>query len=248
VNHPYLHSRPRDEIAECIECYIIEQQLKPGDRLPSERTLCEAWDCNRMTFRAAVKRLIAEGVLYNVPAIGNFVAPQKLQRYLQDLTSFSDFVLQQGRRVDNHLVSQRSFAAPAQMAEKLKVPAGSEVFELIRLRRVDDEPVTLETVHLPCQRFNGIQKYDFERLSLYTVMERKYGVVPMGGSEEISLTYADAGEAGLLQVPEGAALFFLKGITWDEQGDPIELVKSVSRTDKLSFAGTLQRDAGTGGE
>lgn len=235
------HSRPRDEIVERIECHIIEHNLQPGDRLPSERELCDAWNCNRMTFRAAVKRLIAEGRLYNIPATGNFVAPEKLERYLQDLTSFSDFVMQKGRRIENRLIDTCTIPATARMAERLHIPADSDVFEIVRLRIVDDEPVSLETAYIPCLRFDGIQKYDFERLSLYAVMERKYGIVLGGGSEEISITFADANEAALLQIPEGQALFYLKGITWDEHEVPIEMIKSVSRTDRMSFAGTLHR-------
>jgi len=232
--------RPRDEIVERIECLIIEHQLKPGDRLPSERELCELWDCNRMTFRAAVKRLVAEGKIVTVPATGNFVAPAKLERYLQDLTSFSDFVMKKGYRIDNRLISSRTIPATAKMAEKLHIPAGSEVYELVRLRRVDDTPITLETAQVPCAKFEGIQQYDFVRLSLYGVLERKYSVIFGGGTEEISITYADAGEAALLEVEEGEALFYLKGLTWDENKDPIEIIKSVSRTDRLSFAGMLK--------
>lgn len=233
------HGRPRDEIAERIECYIIEKQLKPGDRLPSERELCEVWECNRMTFRAAVKRLIAEGKIYNIPATGNFVAPEKMERYLQDLTSFSDFVMQKGRQISNRLINHRILSASPRVAERMKTPTGSDVFELVRLRLVDDEPVSLETASIPCARFEGIHKYDFERLSLYGVLERKYGVVFGGGTEEISITYADAEEAELLKISEGDALFFLKGITWNESEEPIEMIKSVSRADRMSFAGIL---------
>ncbi|MDR3576096.1 MAG: GntR family transcriptional regulator [Anaerolineaceae bacterium] len=239
MNNEVHHSRPRDEIVERIECLIIEQQLKPGDRLPAERELCEIWECNRMTFRAAVKRLIAEGKLINIPDTGNYVAPQKLERYLQDLTSFSDFVMLKGRQIDNRLISSCLVSATTRMAEKLKIPAGSDVFELVRLRIVDKAPILLETAQIPCTKFDGIQKYDFERLSLYSVLERKYGVIFGGGTEEITITYADTNEADLLSVREGEALFYLKGITWDENEDPIELIKSVSRTDRLSFAGIL---------
>lgn len=235
-----FHSRPRDEIVERIECLMIEQQLKPGDRLPGERELCEAWNCNRMTFRAAVKRLIAEGRLVNVPSVGNFVAPARLERYLQDLTSFSDFVMLQGRKIENRLVSQGLLPAAARIAEKLQVKEGSDIFQLVRLRIVDETPVSLESVMLPCQRFPGIHRYNFERLSLYGVLERKYGVIFCSGEEEISLTYADANEAELLGVQEGEALFYLKGLTWDEQHNPIELIKSVSRVDQIRFAGILQ--------
>jgi GntR family transcriptional regulator len=233
-------SRPRDEIVERIECFILERQLKPGDQLPSERELCENWDCNRMTFRAAVKRLVAEGKIVTIPTTGNFVAPAKLERYLQDLTSFSDFVMQKGYHIDNRLISNCTIPATPKMAEKLKIPIGSDIFELVRLRLVDNAPITLETAHLPCSTFSGIQKYDFERLSLYSVLERKYSVTFGGGTEEISLTFADTNEAELLQVEEGEALFYLKGLTWDENKEPVEIIKSVSRTDRLSFAGVLQ--------
>jgi len=239
MNPRVYHNRPRDEIVERIECLILERGLKPGDRLPSERELCENWNCNRMTFRSAVRRLAAEGKIETVPATGNFVAPEKLERYLQDLTSFSDFVMQKGRRIDNRLVSRSIIPAAPRMAEKLQVPAGSDIFELVRLRLVDDAPISLETAHIPCVKFKGIEKYDFERLSLYGVLERKYSVLFGGGTEEISITYADANEAALLQVEEGEALFYLKGLTWDENKNPIEAIKSVSRTDRLSFAGIL---------
>jgi len=233
-------SRPRDRIVEQIECLIIERQLKPGDRLPSERELCEKWDCNRMTFRTAVKRLVAEGKVVTVPATGNFIAPAKFERNLQDLISFSDFIMQKGHLINNRLISSCTIPATAKLAEKLKIPTGSDVFELIRLRIVDNEPISLETAHLPCTKFAGIQKYDFQRLSLYSVMERKYSVIFTGGTEEISLTYADENEAELLNINEGEALFYLKGLTWDENQDPVEIIKSVSRTDRLSFAGILQ--------
>jgi len=234
------YSRPRDAIVERIECLILERDLKPGDRLPSERELCEIWNCNRMTFRAAVKRLVSEGKIVTVPATGNFVAPEKLERYLQDLTSFSDFVMQKGHRIDNRLVSSCTMPATPRIAESLKIPIESDVFELSRLRIVDGDPILLETAYLPCVRFDGIQKYDFERLSLYSVLERKYCVVFGSGTEEISITYADSNEAELLQVEEGGALFYLKGLTWDENKEPVEMIKSVSRTDRLSFAGILQ--------
>lgn len=233
-------SRPRDEIVERIECLMIEKQLKPGDRLPSERELCELWNCNRMTFRSAVKRLVAEGKLVTVPSTGNFVAPAKLERYLQDLTSFSDFVMQKGMIPDNRLIHQCILPASQKTADKLKVPAGSDIFELVRLRLVDHAPVSLETAQIPCSKFSGIEKYDFEKFSLYSVLERKYSVTLGGGTEEISITYADAEEAELLQVKEGESLFYLKGLTWDDSEDPVEIIKSVSRTDRLTFAGTLK--------
>jgi GntR family transcriptional regulator len=235
------HSRPRDEIVEHIECFILENQLKAGDRLPSERKLCTLWNCNRMTFRSAVSRLIAEGKLYSIPSTGNFVAQEKLQRYLQDLTSFSEFVMLHGHRISNVLVSQAVHKASRKMASRLQIDEGRPVFELVRLRVVDDDPVSIEWASLPLDRYPGIERYNFERLSLYSVMEMKYLTIFGGGQEEISITYAEEHEAQLLKVSEGEALFFLRGVTWDEDHRPVEDVKSVIRPDRLMFASTLTK-------
>ena len=234
-------SQPRDEIIERIECYIIENDLKAGDQLPSERKLCELWDCNRMTFRAAVNHLIAEGVLYSIPSKGNFVSQKKLERYLQDLTSFSDFVMLQGRTMKNRRIAQHIITASRKIADRLQIKEGEKVLELVRLRIVGDEPVSIEWSHLPYERFTGIDRYDFERLSLYSVLEMKYMVELEGGKEEISVTYADLQEAALLGIDEGTPLFFLQGVIWDEEKIPIEYIKSVSRSDKINFAGVLSR-------
>lgn len=235
-------SRPRDEIAERIECYIIEHQLKPGDRLPSERQLCEAWNCNRMTFRAAAKRLIAEGILTNVPMVGYFIAEEKLERYLQDLSSFTEFVENKGLHLANRLISQSILPASRRNAQLLNIPEGGPIFELIRLRLVDNIPISLETVYIPMSLFAGIEQYDFAKESLYAVMEKKYGVVFDRGSEEISITYADSNEANLLQIEEGDPLFYLKGFTSDVNGNPVEVIKAVLRTDKIRFAGELRKE------
>ncbi len=235
-------SRPRDKIVEQIECYIIEHNLKPGDSLPSERQLCELWDCNRMTFRAAAKRLITEGVLNSIPLKNYYVAPDKLERYLQDLTSLTEFVQQQGLQLSNRLISQSIIPAGRKTAQQLKVPEKSDVLELIRLRLVEEEPISIDTSLIPLTRFRGIETYDFEHASLYSVMDQVFHIVPDHGSEEISITYADEEEAKLLQIDEGEALFYLKGATYDKNDESLEIIKSVIRTDRIRFAGELRKD------
>lgn len=233
--------KPRDQIAEMIECYIIDNGLNPGDALPSERQLCEAWDCNRMTYRAACKRLISEGILKSVPYKGYYVAEKKLERYLQGLISFTDFIQQQGLHLTNRLISSGVVPASRRIAHDMKLAEGSEVFELVRLRLVDDEPVSIDTSYIPYHLFPGIEKYNYEELSLYGVMEKEYGATFDGGYEEISITYADKEEADLLLIEEGQGLFFLRGVTLNLESIPVEVIKSVLRTDRIRFAGELRK-------
>ncbi|MEV6798563.1 winged helix-turn-helix domain-containing protein [Micromonospora rifamycinica] len=51
------------EVAEILRARITSGQLRPGDRLPSERDLSQTFDVAPMTARAAVRLLRDEGLV-----------------------------------------------------------------------------------------------------------------------------------------------------------------------------------------
>lgn len=233
--------RPRDRIAEQIECYILEHGLKEGDSLPSERQLCESWNCNRMTFRSAANRLINAGILAKNPLVNYYIPPSKLNRNLQDLTSLTEFVQGLGLELINQLLEQTVIGATPRLAAQFNEEMGNPILQIVRVRVIEGEPVSIDTSHVSCTRFPNIDKKDFEKYSLYAVLEEEYGVVTDHGHEEINLTFADDEEAQLLSVSEGASLFYLKGVTYDIDNNVIEVFKSVARTDKIRFVSELSK-------
>jgi GntR family transcriptional repressor for pyruvate dehydrogenase complex len=50
-------------VTEAVEELIIDNELSPGDRLPSERMLAEKFDVSRTVIREAVQALVAKGLL-----------------------------------------------------------------------------------------------------------------------------------------------------------------------------------------
>lgn len=60
-------------IAADIENQIIEGILKPGEQIPSEQELIEAYDVSRSTLREAVKSLVSRGTLEIRRGKGTFV-------------------------------------------------------------------------------------------------------------------------------------------------------------------------------
>lgn len=81
--------KPRDEAIEKIENYIIHNHLKPGDRLPSERSMCDMWDFNRSTLRSAIKQLILEGKIYNKNGSGTYVSGESWCEICRTRTVFT---------------------------------------------------------------------------------------------------------------------------------------------------------------
>jgi DNA-binding FadR family transcriptional regulator len=62
-----------DEIARQLGQLIQAKKLSPGDRLPSERDLCEQFSVSRPVIREALSRLKSEGVVSIRRGVGVFV-------------------------------------------------------------------------------------------------------------------------------------------------------------------------------
>lgn len=65
---------PADKIIRQIRDLITSGQLKPGDRLPSERKLCERLGVGRTHLRDALRKLEFYGILKTHPQSGTIVA------------------------------------------------------------------------------------------------------------------------------------------------------------------------------
>jgi GntR family transcriptional regulator, transcriptional repressor for pyruvate dehydrogenase complex len=52
-----------DKIANEFQEQIVQRKLKPGERLPSERSLCGAYGVGRTTIREALKSLVVRGLV-----------------------------------------------------------------------------------------------------------------------------------------------------------------------------------------
>lgn len=62
-----------DKIIEQIKNLISSGQLKPGDRLPSERKLSESFNVGRMHVRDAIQKLEFYGIVKTLPQSGTVV-------------------------------------------------------------------------------------------------------------------------------------------------------------------------------
>ena len=65
---------PVDKILKQIRNSIVAGQLKPGDKLPSERKLSESFGIGRTYVRDAIKKLEFYGILKTLPQSGTVVS------------------------------------------------------------------------------------------------------------------------------------------------------------------------------
>ena len=84
---------PVDKIIRQIKDLISSGQLNPGDRLPSERMMCERLGVGRTHLRDALKKLEFYGILKTLPQSGTVVAGMglpALEGLITDMLSLHD--------------------------------------------------------------------------------------------------------------------------------------------------------------
>src|SRR5690242_4681077 len=104
-----------------------------GDRLPSEREMSLRWGVARMTVRAAMDALVAEGLVERRHGSGTYVVPRPFARVL-GLTSFTQDMAARGLVAGSRVLEFETTTADPTIAGRLRVPLGEPVFRFTRLR------------------------------------------------------------------------------------------------------------------
>ncbi len=82
-----------DQIAEDLRRWIAREGLKPGDRLPNEKTLMQHYGCAKGTLREALKALEVQGLvkMQTGPNGGAEIQPVSIDAAMQQLRSYLHF-------------------------------------------------------------------------------------------------------------------------------------------------------------
>ncbi|WP_227001857.1 GntR family transcriptional regulator [Virgibacillus necropolis] len=213
---------------------IKNQAYRENDKLPSERELCEIYDMSRITVRQALQELEREGFIYKLHGKGTFVAPKSYNQNLVKLYSFTEEMKEIGKKPTTNVVSFNEIAVDERLADKMNLEPLDEVFQVVRLRLADHEPLMYETSYLPKKLFPHLTKSDLEQKPMYDVFYEEYQVNVTKAVERFSATMIRKEEAAHLQMlPEQPAMLIKRYAYHDK--NLIEYTISVARGDKFDY-------------
>lgn len=228
----------RDHLASQIETAT----LRPNAKLPSERTLSEAFGTTRMTARQALLQLEAEGLIHRLDRRGWFVSPPRLQLDPTLNISFTENVTSQGRQPGTVLLSQEQTTASAWDFHHLGVTAGEPVFLIRRMRLIDERPVLVEHLHVNANRCPGLLHLPLDQ-SLTKLLAEHYGIVERRAQIRVRPTALTAAQAEPLQVAAGTPGLYLTRTTYDQDDNVVEFDQEFWRYDVLEVAIEVHREA-----
>src|SRR4028119_697559 len=97
--HRRKHTPIYVQIGDAIRQQIEHGTLKVGDILSSERELSEQLNISRMTVRAALDKLVQDGLLIRQRGRGTIVAAAKITRSASAFVSFTEDMQARGFQV-----------------------------------------------------------------------------------------------------------------------------------------------------
>ncbi len=209
-------------------------ELKPGDKLISERELAGSLGISRITARQAIESLLESGLVYREQGRGTFVAEPKM-RGLRGFTSFTEDIRARGLQPGSRILRQELICVDDQLQKVLKVGPQEQVLHLVRLRMADAQPIAIQSSFLPSRLAPGLEREDLTDKSLFAVLNKKYYVYPYWTEAEVESVAATPEEARLLELKPNDPLLVIRGLTFTESFEVVESVRTAYRSKGLAL-------------
>ena len=219
---------------------IRSGDLVPGAQLPTEVELMDRFGVSRATVRQALRELVAEGLVEIRRGLGTYVTQRRFEHTIGGFYSFSREIERHGLEPRTRVLGLGVEAADEAVAVALGLDAGTAVVALRRLRLADDDPLVVETSHLPAARFPDLERVDFGAVRLYDTLMNVYGCRPTRARETFEPVLLTADEAALLDQRRGEPALRVERTAFDQDDVPIEFCRSTVRGDRYRYSVELR--------
>lgn len=144
------------QLMENILEKIRTGEYRVGEKIMSERQMAQQYGINRLTVRNAIKKLVEEGTLVSIQGKGTFVSrlPKNEKKVVfgdNENVSLSQSLVQSGFQSSRTVLSFKKIENQGETRDYF--PDSPQLYELIRLSRIDGQPYALQICYFPASLF-----------------------------------------------------------------------------------------------
>jgi GntR family transcriptional regulator len=229
---------------------IIKEKIekgvwKPGDTIPTEMEIMEKYAVSRTTVRQAILSLVNDGYLKREKSKGTIVtSPTGRMRFVGSLISFTKEMSQKGISHFSRIIDRRIITANADIAKKLQLQEGDQVYYMQRIRYLQGQPYLYDEHFIPYYLCPGIESAYQENTSLYQLLESSYKLNLHHGQIEFEPVHPPNREMiDILEVHPTTSLILAERIVYSEMEVALDYFKAYIRgkfsIDVVNTAGML---------
>ncbi|MCJ8139146.1 GntR family transcriptional regulator [Falsirhodobacter halotolerans] len=202
---------------------IASGALPAGTRLPSEQAMCALLQVSRPVVRAAISALAGEGLILKMPRTGMFVAEKARETdFLAMPIGVFENMRAKGHRVDTTTYEYRLHDANTREREVFGLPERAKVLRIVRVYRLDGQPLTLTHISLPAHRVPGMESLEIGNQSVFETIRARYGLTVQRADRWFTAEIPDPDAAVLLELAHGSPAIRVESIAYDHDGVALE--------------------------
>ncbi len=224
-----------------LRALLDSRHVAPGDLLPPENELAEAYHVGRHTIRTALGRLVDDGLIVRKAGHGTVIQSRENLHQFSLARSFTNQISKMGLRPHSVILHSETRRILPTDPRLLLKKVGMPCLILERLRFGDNEPIALQHSYIILERCPDLAQTDFSTHSLYDILNRQYHLVITEITHTITAAIADKRQAELLKVGHGAPLLVVNTSAYLENHELIECTLTYYRADKYEYTTTTPR-------
>ncbi|MFB2903470.1 GntR family transcriptional regulator [Aeromonas jandaei] len=218
------------KFAETVKSAVRSGLLPQGNILPGERDLSQLTGVSRITIRRAMQTLEEEGVVTRSRGYGTQIN-NTFEYSLKEARGFSQQMTLRGKKPDTLWINKCVVKCTGEVAERLAIPEGSDVFLLKRIRYMDSDAVSIEESYVPVAL---IVDADDIGISLYDYF-RSQNIIPHHTRSQVSAKMPDSDFQTHIKLETTVPVLVIKQVALDQQNRPIEYSINHCRSDLYVF-------------
>jgi GntR family transcriptional regulator len=243
-------------IAQDLLEQIQSGAVRPGGQLPTELELRDKYGASRNTVRDAVKWLATRGLVETKPGQGTF-AVQRIQPFVTTLSpdpetglsggegerAFAE-VMERGRTASASVPRVEVLVAPAYIADRLRVPEGTQVIVRRLERFIDRVPWSLQTTAYPMELVSRgavdlLMAQDIPGGAV-AYLKKTLGLEQIGHRDRILVRPPNAEEARFFRLPDDGRVSVVSVVrtayrAGDDGATPFRVTFTVFPADRNQF-------------
>lgn len=186
----------------------------PGELIPTEQALAQEFGCARATVNRALQAVSEAGLLERRRKAGTRVALHPVRKAKLDIPILRQEIEGLGHRYGYHALISQIQTPPQAVQTQMQADVGDTFLRVKSVQSADGAPFVVEDRWINLTTVPTAAQADFSQISAneWLVINAPFS----HGEIAFSALNADAEVAGQLAVTQGAAIFVIDRITWDE--------------------------------
>lgn len=233
------------DVADELRKEIRKGNYPNSGQLPNQNELAKKYDTSRVTIKKALDLLSIEGLIFSIQGSGTYVK--------KNITQITDTGVKIGQNIGlTHQIGEQSELVnkilvfnvrfpSEEECEQLMIQKESPVYEIKRLRIINNKPYSIEYSVLPLELVPNITPTILEH-SVYDYIRQEVGLVFGGNQQFIKAAPPNEEDQRFLNCKENEPVLEVTKVMFLENGRPFEYSKVRHRYDmvEMSFSNAHQ--------